>query len=198
MKKYHVKLVSKFYLFLLIEIKTYDFSNLLMLEFLKLRTKSFAQGDISSNILENPTTFGRANKTGIKMEELLLTGHAPIVRFEVFVCVRARIAELLRGCNDAAVLLVVAPERGIRLAFNKMTMVHPYHVYRHGSSPVSFIFRDTGGEEESKLLSARDFFVEIRFDIFLRCYPKIGKRLCYWMFFNRGVKRLIKFPSAKL
>lgn len=47
-----------------------------------------------------------------KMREILLTGDAPIVRFEIFVCIWARIAELQRGRNDAAVLLVVAPARG--------------------------------------------------------------------------------------
>lgn len=27
---------------------------------------------------------------------------------------------------------------GIRLAFNKVIMIHPYHVYRHGSNPTCF------------------------------------------------------------
>lgn len=74
-------------------------------------------------------------------------------------CVRARIAELQRGRNDAAVLLVIAPGRGF--AFNRMIMVHPYHVHRHGSSSVSFIFTIRMGKG-SAMLSARDFFVKNR------------------------------------
>jgi len=54
----------------------------------------------------------RAERVDVEIEKFLLTRHAPIVRLEIFVRVRAGIAELQRGRNDAAVLLVVAPGRG--------------------------------------------------------------------------------------
>lgn len=48
----------------------------------------------------------------IRVREVLLTGHTSIVRFEVFMCIRTRIAELQCGRNDAAVLLFVTPVFG--------------------------------------------------------------------------------------
>lgn len=56
----------------------------------------------------------------------LLTGHATIMRLEVLVRVGTGIAELQRGRNDAAVLLVVAPAAG---EFRKISTVHPYQVH---------------------------------------------------------------------
>lgn len=53
---------------------------------------------------------------------------------------------------------------GIRLAFNKMIMVHSYQAYHHGSNPhcVSFV-SSTQMEKESDAFIGRDFFVESRF-----------------------------------
>lgn len=71
-------------------------------------------------------------------------------------CVLARIAELQRGRNDAAVLLVVAPERGFDSHLTKWYTLTTCTAMDPALSLSSPRY-DTSGEKESKALGERLF-----------------------------------------
>lgn len=99
---------------------------------------------------------------------VLLTGQATIMRLEVLVRVGTGIAELQRGCNNAAVLLVVAPGW---FAIGRLTWLRTTYTLTKvywTMDPVPFLFiviTDARGKKGGEGLSGETFstnFVAIR------------------------------------